>query len=633
MANVDFTEEKENFRSAKYGKDVRESLIDIAEAVETACNNQLITVDSTLSRAGQGADAKAVGDEINELRSAITDGGNGEVNDALFSSDPLYLTETIASYRLNPSDGYCSWNTDYNLLKYAVTAGTRIRVKSDDRFQFQNASATPTGTTVVRVGDKTYGEGDFILTVPSGATWLILTTPVSGSTANVYAVTDLGSEVTRNVITPIFHNGTINNHLPDFSSASYSKQWLVTGDIMHVKAGSYIKRVNTTMYIIIESYDSTGTWIERLYAGNLSTNYVFTADAYIRIATRNTDYALIVPSTITANYSIRLISADGAIDKVAKIAFIGLGAGSGYSSGQAQLIQLPNGKNLLIDSHLMQSYTAFYYMLRNRGVRHIDYYVQSHYHSDHTGIINLMTQSTMENNIDITGMTAFLPMALTESAISHISGDTPSTLVDRQTQLTEILNNNSCTIVRPSDGDKVDLGDGITLEFYNCDHSVYSDSSGSYYSRNYNDWSLCCYLDFGLNAINFAADLGPIGQRKVGGTLRKANIMTAPHHGWDNGANNLIPAFINNVNPDTVISVNGWEHHPDNESSPANMMLATSPMQTYCEANGVPNYPTCTNGAIDIIMNKYGWKFNGIYTKYIRNGKNWKYSDNTDKQE
>lgn len=73
MANVDFTEEKENFRSAKYGKDVRESLISIAEAVETACNNQLITVDITLSHAGQGAEAKAVGDAIDELRGAISD--------------------------------------------------------------------------------------------------------------------------------------------------------------------------------------------------------------------------------------------------------------------------------------------------------------------------------------------------------------------------------------------------------------------------------------------------------------------------------------------------------------------------------------------------------------------------------
>lgn len=71
MPNVDFSEQIEDFRSAKYGEDVRDSLIDIAEAVETAINNQLITVDSTLTQQGQGADAKKVGDEISSLKSAL----------------------------------------------------------------------------------------------------------------------------------------------------------------------------------------------------------------------------------------------------------------------------------------------------------------------------------------------------------------------------------------------------------------------------------------------------------------------------------------------------------------------------------------------------------------------------------
>ena len=74
MANVDFTEQIANFRSAQYGEDVRESLIDVAEAVETACNNQLITVDNTLSQTGQGADAKEVGDRLGEIESRISTG-------------------------------------------------------------------------------------------------------------------------------------------------------------------------------------------------------------------------------------------------------------------------------------------------------------------------------------------------------------------------------------------------------------------------------------------------------------------------------------------------------------------------------------------------------------------------------
>lgn len=72
MANVDFTEQISNFRSATYGKDVRESLIDLAEAVEDAVNNQLVTVDATLKESGQGADAAVVGQELSDLKSEIS---------------------------------------------------------------------------------------------------------------------------------------------------------------------------------------------------------------------------------------------------------------------------------------------------------------------------------------------------------------------------------------------------------------------------------------------------------------------------------------------------------------------------------------------------------------------------------
>ena len=65
--NVDFTSQITAFRSAVYGREVRQALIDIAEALETACNNQLISVDSTLSTSGAGADAATVGSRLSTL--------------------------------------------------------------------------------------------------------------------------------------------------------------------------------------------------------------------------------------------------------------------------------------------------------------------------------------------------------------------------------------------------------------------------------------------------------------------------------------------------------------------------------------------------------------------------------------
>lgn len=110
MANVDFTEQINDFRSAKYGKDVRDSLIEIAEATEDAINNQLITVDDTLTESGQGADAKKTGDEISELKSHLAQGGsfNAEVKAALdqFTASVLQLAEKVAYIDENGQDYY-----------------------------------------------------------------------------------------------------------------------------------------------------------------------------------------------------------------------------------------------------------------------------------------------------------------------------------------------------------------------------------------------------------------------------------------------------------------------------------------------------------------------------------------------
>lgn len=454
---------------------------------------------------------------------------------------------------------------------------------------------------------------------------------ISQVSKNTVAIEEIKESTTANLIDPIFYNGSTSSGAISYANPS-CRQWVVTPEIMKVKKGSYITKKNTAMYVGIVRYADDGSFMSNIYADTLPTTYTFSEDMNVRIVARATDYAFIIPDTIKNNYDFYLVT-DKAVESKTKVLFIGLGVGSGYPSGQSQLVQLPNGKNLLIDSHLTTNYTSFYNMLRTHGVRRIDYYVQSHYHGDHFGIYNLLTQSSMANNIDISGATVFLPQKITVESLAHITGDTPSTLVERQDQLETLLTEKGCTIIRPTEKQTVEVADGITLEFYNTDHSIYSDSESGYYSTNYNDWSLCCNLIFGLNTINFSADLGPIAERKVGGTLRKADILTAPHHGWDNGANNLIPSFINNVNPNVVISVNGWEHNPANENSSANMMLSTSAMQSFCEANAVSNYPTCLNGAIGIEMNKYGWMFDGIYSRYIRNGKNWKYNDNTDKVE
>lgn len=71
--NVDLSTAINNFRNAVYGKDVRDSLVEVGEAVQDAVNNQMVAIDATLTETGKGADAKVTGDAVNELKTSIKD--------------------------------------------------------------------------------------------------------------------------------------------------------------------------------------------------------------------------------------------------------------------------------------------------------------------------------------------------------------------------------------------------------------------------------------------------------------------------------------------------------------------------------------------------------------------------------
>ena len=137
-------------------------------------------IDSTLSTAGKAADAKKTGDEISDLKEDINN-----IDDAVYIYDSMISSATASGWRLNESDGCCSSNSSYKLVKYAVTVGDKIRIISDDRFQFQTSATVPSGGTNNRVGDTTYGTGTYVLTVPETATYLIVSTLATDSDASV----------------------------------------------------------------------------------------------------------------------------------------------------------------------------------------------------------------------------------------------------------------------------------------------------------------------------------------------------------------------------------------------------------------------------------------------------------------
>ena len=119
--------------------------------------------------------------EVATLSEAIAN-----VQDGQYEKTEKTASATASGWRLNESDGLCSMDNSYKMLKFTVTAGNVVKIVSDDRFQFQNSASVPASGPSNRVGDTTYGAGTFILTVPNTATYLIVSTPTTGSTAKAY---------------------------------------------------------------------------------------------------------------------------------------------------------------------------------------------------------------------------------------------------------------------------------------------------------------------------------------------------------------------------------------------------------------------------------------------------------------
>lgn len=149
---------------------------DVDEAVQTEATARAnaVTAEAT---ARQTADTALEG-EITNLKDDLTN-----IGDDIYEYNTMYPYGTATGWKLNDSDGLCSADANYKVVKYSVTAGDIIKVVSDGRFQFQNSSSVPSSGTSNRIG-FTYGTGVYLLAVPSGATFLIVSTPTT-STASV----------------------------------------------------------------------------------------------------------------------------------------------------------------------------------------------------------------------------------------------------------------------------------------------------------------------------------------------------------------------------------------------------------------------------------------------------------------
>ena len=109
---------------------------------------------------------------------------------------------------------------------------------------------------------------------------------------------------------------------------------------------------------------------------------------------------------------------------------------SSANTGDCTVIQLSDGKSMLIDSHASFNSTHILEYINSLGITHFDYVVITHYHGDHIGNI-----SNLQNYFD-EDTTFYLPQDVNEGVID-------GSIVLNQNSVKAVIATKGSMIVQP----------------------------------------------------------------------------------------------------------------------------------------------------------------------------------------
>lgn len=447
----------------------------------------------------------------------------------------------------------------------------------------------------------------------------------------IFSLYNTDGHITKPLFVNGFYSSDLNNNDGISNENDYRAiigTWIRTDKILYLKRGSvlYINS-DTSYYITLKRYDLKAK--AQISSSNYTLNCLFIEiDGYYAIDIRRSDYSNIKPEDIKDTLITYFIS-DREEDENLKAYFIG---GTGYyaGGGDCTIFITPNGKNIMVDSSQPTAMSGdVRRAIYKRGIKQIDNVIISHYHSDHTGGL---CYALVKGILDFTNATFYLPddtamdfvidnmgegekfygdfgeqsYATYQVIKAYIEGATEITYLGETATVEQFKG----TVVYPSVERSLYTIDGVDVQFWNVNHTAYNTEAGC----TYNDYSLCCDIIYGNQRICMTGDLGPIGEGKMTGTMFKSNILKSMHHGWENQVMNT--DFINEVYPDIVVTEDSSEHDEL-------IYRETSPIQSWCEQNGIPHYRTRTNKAMDFIVKKDTITPSSKMRNFVRGGVNW----------
>lgn len=193
--------------------------------------------------------------------------------------------------------------------------------------------------------------------------------------------------------------------------------------------------------------------------------------------------------------------------------------------GDSILIQIPNGKNILIDAGENDQGNKVVSYLKSQGVKRLDVTIWTHPHSDHIGGADVVT-----NAFDIGQVVMPKETSTTQTYRSLINA----------------ISQKGLKITEAKAGLKLDLGPEVNAQLL---------APNSTHYEEVNDYSAVLRLTYGQNTFLFEGDAQAESEKEMiaKGFDLKADVLKVGHHGSNTSTSS---AFLAKIQPKyAVISV------------------------------------------------------------------------------